>query len=31
MGGEDVSEIRTYLTWALEALDKPILNFGDNK
>jgi hypothetical protein len=31
MGGEDANEIRTYLTWALEALDKPILNFGDNK
>lgn len=31
MGGEDSNEIRTYLGWALEALDKPILNFGDDK
>jgi hypothetical protein len=29
MGGEDIEDIRTYLKWALEALDKPILNFGD--
>ena len=29
MGGEDVTEIRQYLTWALEALDKPVLTFGD--
>jgi len=27
MGGEDQQEIRTYLEWALEALDKPILKF----
>ena len=27
MGGEDQKEIRTYLGWALEALDKPILKF----
>jgi hypothetical protein len=27
-GGEDVKEVRQYLTWALEALDKPVLTFG---
>jgi hypothetical protein len=26
-GGENVEEIKQYLTWALEALDKPILTF----
>ena len=26
-GGADTKEIRQYLTWALEALDKPVLNF----
>ena len=26
-GGENVEDIKQYLTWALEALDKPILNF----
>ena len=29
MGGEDVKEIRQYLEWALKALDKPVLTFGD--
>jgi hypothetical protein len=29
MGGEDIKEIKQYLTWALEALDKPILHFGE--
>jgi hypothetical protein len=29
-GGETVKEVRQYLTWALEALDKPILIFGDD-
>ena len=29
-GGEDIEEIRRYLTWALEALDKPVLTFGDS-
>ena len=29
-GGEDVKEVRQYLTWALEALDKPILTFGES-
>jgi len=29
-GGETVKEVRQYLTWALEALDKPILTFGDD-
>ena len=28
-GGENVEEIRQYLTWALEALDKPVLTFGE--
>jgi hypothetical protein len=28
MGGEDVKEVRQYLTWALEALNKPVLTFG---
>jgi hypothetical protein len=28
--GENVEEIRQYLTWSLEALDKPILTFGEN-
>jgi hypothetical protein len=26
-GGGNVEEIRQYLTWSLEALDKPILTF----
>jgi hypothetical protein len=26
-GGENAEEIKQYLTWALEAVDKPILNF----
>jgi len=29
-GGEDTEEIRQYLTWALEALDKPVLTFGES-
>jgi hypothetical protein len=29
VGGENVTEIRQYLTWALEALDKPILDFKE--
>ena len=29
MSGEDAAEIRQYLMWALEALDKPVLSFGD--
>jgi hypothetical protein len=29
MGGEDAAEVRQYLMWALEALDKPVLTFGD--
>jgi hypothetical protein len=28
-GGENVEEVRRYLTWALEALDKPVLTFGE--
>jgi hypothetical protein len=31
MGGEDSKEIRTYLEWAIQALSKPTLNFGDDK
>jgi FPC/CPF motif-containing protein YcgG len=27
MGGADAEEIKQYLTWALEALDKPVLTF----
>lgn len=27
-GGENVEEVRQYLTWALDALDKPVLTFG---
>jgi len=27
VSGENAEEIRQYLTWALEALDKPILTF----
>ena len=29
MGGENLEEIGTYLKWALEALDKPVLTFGE--
>ena len=29
VGGENVEEIRRYLTWALESLDKPTLTFGE--
>ena len=28
-GGENAEEVRQYLTWALEALDKPVLTFGE--
>ena len=31
MGGEDKDEIEQYLVWAMEALNRPILNFGDDK
>lgn len=27
MGGETKEEIKTYLEWALESLDKPVLKF----
>ena len=30
MSGEDAKEIKQYLTWSLEALDKPVLTFGEN-
>jgi hypothetical protein len=29
-GGENIEEVRQYLTWALEALDKPVLTFGES-
>ena len=29
VGAGNVAEIKQYLTWALEALDKPILNFKE--
>jgi hypothetical protein len=29
MGGQDKDEIRQYLMWSLEALDKSILHFGE--
>ena len=28
-GGGNIEDIRIYLTWALEALDKPILTFKE--
>ena len=28
-GGESIEDIRRYLTWSLEALDKPVLTFGE--
>ena len=30
LSGENVEEIRTYIKWALEALDKPVLKFKYN-
>jgi len=30
MSGEDAAEVRQYLMWALEALDKPVLTFQDD-
>ena len=27
--GENIEEIRQYLTWSLEALDKPVLTFKE--
>jgi hypothetical protein len=29
VGAGNVAEIKQYLTWALEALDKPILDFKE--
>jgi hypothetical protein len=29
MGGQDKDEVRQYLMWSLEALDKPVLHFGE--
>jgi hypothetical protein len=29
MGGEDIAEVKQYLLWAIEALDKPTLTFGE--
>ena len=31
ISGENKQEVATYLKWALEALDKPVLTFQDNK
>ena len=31
ISGEDVQEIRKYLMWALEALEKPVLTFKGKK
>jgi hypothetical protein len=31
MGGEDTEEIKQYLEWAMEALTKPVLSFGEDK
>jgi len=31
MGGENAKEVKQYLEWAMEALDKPVLFFGENK
>jgi len=28
ISGENIDEVKTYLAWAVEALDKPILTFG---
>lgn len=28
MGGQDKDEVRQYLMWAMEALDKQVLTFG---
>jgi tetrahydromethanopterin S-methyltransferase subunit H len=30
MSGENVEDIRNYVEWALEALDKPVLKFKEN-
>jgi hypothetical protein len=29
MGGKDATEIKQYLRWAIEALDKPVVTFGE--
>ena len=29
MGGESPEEVKQYLSWALDSLDKPIIHFGD--
>ena len=30
IGGEDIEEMRQYIKWAQDALDKPVLTFKDN-
>jgi hypothetical protein len=30
MCGKDAGELRVYLTWAMDALNKPVLTFGDS-
>jgi hypothetical protein len=29
MSGESPEEVKQYLSWALDSLDKPIIHFGD--
>ena len=29
MSGENKDEVRDYLKWAMDALDKPVLTFGE--
>ncbi len=29
IGGENIAEIREYIEWAIDCLDKPVLTFGD--
>lgn len=29
IGGENIAEIRQYIEWAIDCLDKPVLTFGD--
>jgi hypothetical protein len=31
IGGKDIEEIETYIKWALDALNKPVLSFGDKR
>jgi len=29
IGGENIAEIRQYIEWAIDCLDKPVLTFGN--